>query len=172
MRRLLITLLASLIVVPAAFGAAHATGDGVFELKAVSGTVSIGTNVQPARGVLWGQMDKGTMRVLDPVLDDGKILVSGWESKSSFINSDGLKVTVYSGRDLHFRVTGGSYKLWFKGSGIDLTAVGVGVGYLDGDENAVDAGYYAVNSGKWVPMPLYRLTPLSVPFGDASTQGP
>jgi hypothetical protein len=172
MRRLLVTLLVSLTVGPAAFGAARAAGDGVFELKAVYGTASIGTNAQPARGVLWGQMDKGTMRVLDPVLDDGKILVSGWESKSSFINADGLKVVVYSGRDLHFRVTGGTYKLWFKGTGIDLTAVGIGVAYLDGDENAVDAGDYAVNSGKWVPMPTYRLTPLAVPFGDASTQSP
>jgi hypothetical protein len=172
MHRLLFTLLASLIVAPAALGAARSTGDGVFELRAVYGTAQIGTNSQPARGVLWGQMDRGTMRVLDPVPGDGQILVSGWQNKSTAINADGLKVVVYSGRDLHFRVTGGYYKLWFNGAGIDLTAVGVGIAYLDGDDNAVDAGYYAVNSGKWVQMPTFRAKPQPVPFGDQSTQGP
>ena len=170
--RLLLTLLASLILVPAAFAAAGSTGDGVFELKAVYGTVQIGTNVSPARGVLWGQMDKGTMRVLDPIPGDGQILVSGWENRGYGLNADGLKVTIYSGRDLHFRVTGGTYKVWFRGTGIDLTAVGVGVAYLDGDENAVDAGDYAVNSGKWTPMPIFNAKPSPVPFGDQTTQTP
>ena len=170
MRRLVFTLLASLIVAPAAFAAARSTGDGVFELNAVYGTVQIGTNSQPARGVLWGQMDRGSMRVLDPVPGDGQILVSGWESRSSAINADGLKVTIYSGRDLHFRVTGGRYKLWFNGQGIDLTAVGAGVAYLDGDEYAADAGEYAVNSGDWVAMPTF--TAKRIPFGDLSTLSP
>jgi hypothetical protein len=170
--RLPLTLLASLILVPAAFAATGSTGDGVFELKAVYGTVQIGTNVLPARGVLWGQMDRGTMRVLDPVLGDGQVLVSGWENRSYGLSADGLKVTIYSGRDLHFRVTGGTYKLWFRGAGIDLTAVGIGVAYLDGDENAVDAGDYAVNSGKWTPMPIFTAKPSPVPFGDQTTQTP
>jgi hypothetical protein len=172
MRRLFFTLLASLVVVPAAFAGGRSTGDGVFELKAVYGTVQIGTNLQPARGVLWGQMDRGTMRVVDPVPGDGQILVSGYENRSVGLTVDGLKVTIYSGRDLHFRVTGGTYKVWFRGQGIDLTAVGIGVAYLDGDENAVDAGDYAVNSGKWTPMPIFNLKPSPVPFGDQSTQSP
>ena len=33
-------------------------------------------------------------------------------------------VTVYTGRDIHFRVTGGKYKLVFRGSGADVSAVG------------------------------------------------
>lgn len=171
MRRLVLTLLASLIVAPAALAAARSTGDGVFELKAVYGTVQIGTNSQPARGVLWGQMDKGSMRVLDPIPGDGQILVSGFDSKTAIINADGLKVTTYTGRDLHFRVTGGRYKLSFvNAQGLDLTAVGAGVAYLDGDENVVDAGDYAVNSGDWVAMPSF--TSKRVPFGDLSTLGP
>jgi hypothetical protein len=171
MRRLLLILLASLIVAPAAFAAARSAGDGVFELKAVDGTVQIGSNFQPARGVLWGQMDKGTLRVLDPVPGDGQILVSGYETRTPVINSDGQKVTIYSGRDLHFRVTGGKYKLSFvNAQGLDLTAVGAGVAYLDGDESALDAGDYAVNSGDWVAMPTF--TAKRVPFGDLSTLGP
>jgi hypothetical protein len=171
MRRLLLTLLASLIVVPAALAADRAAGDGVFELKAAYGTVGIGTIPKPARGVLWGQMDSGSMRVVDPVFGDGAILVSGWENRTYSTTNDGSRVTIYSGRDLHFRVTGGTYRLLFKGNGIDLTAVGIGVAYLDGDDNALDPGYYAVNSGKWVPMPTYRLTSLPIAFGD-TTQGP
>jgi hypothetical protein len=171
MRRLLLILLVSLIVAPAAFAAARSTGDGVFELKAVYGTVQIGSNFQPARGVLWGQMDKGTLRVLDPVPGDGQILVSGYETRTPVINGDGLKVTIYSGRDLHFRVTGGKYKLSFvNAQGLDLTAVGAGVAYLDGDESALDAGDYAVNSGEWVAMPTF--TTKRVSFGDLSTLGP
>jgi hypothetical protein len=171
MRRLLLILLSSLIVAPAAFAAARLTGDGVFELKAVYGTVQIGSNSQPARGALWGQMDKGILRVLDPVPGDGQILVSGYENRTSVLNSDGLKVTVYTGRDLHFRVTGGKYKLSFlNAQGLDLTAVGAGVAYLDGDENAVDAGDYAVNSGDWVAMPTFTTKRAS--FGDLSTLGP
>lgn len=171
MRRVVLILLASLIVAPAAFAAARSAGDGVFELKAVYGTVQIGTNSQPARGALWGQMDKGTLRVLDPVPGDGQILVSGYETKYPTVNSDGLKVTVYSGRDLHFRVTGGKYKLSFvNAQGLDLTAVGAGVAYLDGDETALDAGDYAVNSGDWVAMPSF--TSKRVPFGDLTTLSP
>jgi hypothetical protein len=110
--------------------------------------------------------------VVDPVLGDGAILVSGWENRTYGVNADGLKVTLYSGRDLHFRVTGGKYKVVFNGSGIDLTAVGVGVAYLDGDENAIDPGYYAVNSGDWIQMPTFRLKPVPVPFSDQSAQTP
>ena len=33
--------------------------------------------------------------------------------------------TTYTGRDIHFRVTGGRYRLWFQGWGIDLSAVGI-----------------------------------------------
>jgi hypothetical protein len=172
MRPGLLIMLASLIVVPAALGAARTTGDGVFELKAVNGMAQIGSTALPARGVLWGQMDSGTMRVVDPVPGDGQILVSGYENRVPTTNADGQKVTVYSGRDLHFRVTGGFYKLWFKGTGIDLTAVGVGVAYLDGNDNAVDPGYYAVNSGDWVAMPTFILKARAVPFGDQTAYTP
>jgi hypothetical protein len=148
-------------------------GDGVLELKSVDGTVLIGTNAQPARGALWGQMDRGTLRVLDPIAGDGQVYVSGFDKKPVIsFNADGLKVMTYTGRDLHFRVTGGKYKLFFNASGIDLTAVGAGVAYLNGDENAADPGFYAVDSGKWTPVPLFTLKAVAVPFGDQPAQTP
>ena len=165
MRRFLVILVCSLAAVPAALAGSNATGDGVLELKAVYGKVTIGKPLQPARGLLWGQMDTGKLTVQDPVLGDGKILVTGWDNKVfSPATLDGTPATTtYTGTNIHFRVTGGKYKLPFRGSGIDLTAIGAGVATLNASESAVDAGYYAVDSGDWLPAPLNIVK--SVPFG-------
>ena len=166
MRRSLVILVCALAAVPAALAGPSAAGDGVLELKAFYGKVTIGKATQPARGLLWGQMDNGKLTVEDPVLGDGRILVTGWETRvftpaSTF---DGTPATTtYTGANIHFRVTGGKYRLIFRGSGVDLTAIGAGVAFLNANENALDAGYYAVDSGDWLPAPL--LTVKSVPFG-------
>lgn len=172
MRRLLLTLLCGLIVVPAAYASARATGDGVLELKAVSGFVQIGTVDQPATGALWGQMDRGRLTIVDPIAGDGAVYVSGWDTRKP--TDDSPRTVVYTGKDLHFRVTGGKYKLVFNGSGIDLTAVGTGVAQLDGDEDALNAGSYAVDSGKWIPVPVLLVPKqtVSVAFPAPATATP
>src|SRR3954468_9640204 len=81
MRRSFVILMCSLVAVPAALAGASATGDGVLELKAVYGKVTIGKPLQSARGLLWGQMDSGRLTVQDPVAGDGKILVTGWDTR-------------------------------------------------------------------------------------------
>jgi hypothetical protein len=159
MRRVLLTLLTALVVAPAALANPRATGDGVLELKAAYGTVSIGSIATPARGALWGQMDRGKVTVVDPVLGDGTILVTGWETRDLQPLPSGYTAVVYGGKNLHFRVTGGKYKLTFNGAGIDLTAVGSGIARLNGDEDALDAGDYAVDGGKWLPMPVTFTAP-------------
>jgi hypothetical protein len=160
MRRLCLILLCGLVAVPAAAAATRATGDGVLNLKAASGTVI----VSGTRGTVWGQMDSGTLRVTDPVFGDGAIFVSGAEAVHPVSDT----VTIYSGKNIHFRITGGRYRLMFKGSvsdlpavGIDLTAVGVGTALLAGDP-FVDPGDYAVDNDKWTPLPVL---PKKVPFG-------
>lgn len=164
MRRLLLTLLCGLLVAPTALAASRASGDGVLELKAVYGNVTIGTVTQPARGALWGQLDSGTLRVTDPVLGDGQIFVSGYEKRWTPPDTT-QNVTVYAGKDIHFRVTGGKYRLAFSNAqGLDLTAIGSGLAKLDGSDTADDAGYFALDGGKWKPMPT--VVPLTVPFGD------
>lgn len=164
MRRLSLIMLAALVVLPtAAFAARSAPGDGVFELRAVNGTVGI-----VGKGALWGQMDKGSLRVVDTDPSDGTppaMLVSGAERTRPV----GLNATVSSGKDIHFRLTGGRYKLWFKGSGIDLTTVGVGNALLTGDASAFSTGSYALDGGKWTSVPLISL---SVPFGAQPTPVP
>jgi hypothetical protein len=146
MRRLYLTLLVCLVAVPAAYAAVRTPGDGVLELRNVAATVV----VNGARGTLWGQMDKGKLVVTDPLPGDGQIYVSGWEQRRPGATD---QTWVYSGVDLHFRVTGGKYRLVFKGVGIDFTAVGVGSAQLTGDFLADDPGSYAVDGGKWVPVP-------------------
>ena len=160
MRRLCLILLCGLIAVPAALAAVGSTGDGVLELQNVNGVVV----VTGSRGTLWGQMDKGKLVVTDPNLNDGQIFVSG--ADHTIVRDE--NVTVYSGADIHFRVTGGKYRLAFVGSGIDLTAVGVGTAQLSGDLLADDPGVFAIDSGKAIPVP-YSPAKRFVQFGVQAT---
>jgi hypothetical protein len=175
MRRLLLALLCGLIAVPTAVAATRATGDGVLELQSVNGTAQIGSNLRPAKGALWGQMDDGTLKVLDPDGSDRNIFVSGQDKPKVTLDTEYGKLTTYVGHELHFRVTGGYYKLTFKGTGIDLTAVGVGAVRFAGDPTALTTGTYAVDDDDWTPVPFFPLpTQLSPPvfFGDQSTLNP
>ena len=157
MRRLCLILLCGLVAVPAALAAARSAGDGVLELSKVNGSVV----VAGTRGTLWGQIDKGKLVVTDPILGDGQVLVSGAETKRTGV-LDGT--TIYGGTDIRFRVTGGKYRLSLKGTGIDLTAVGVGTAQLSGDLLAETPGNYALDSGKWIPVPYFPASRL-VLFG-------
>jgi hypothetical protein len=157
MRRLCLILLASLIAVPAAVGAARGAGDGGGGVRDVDGNVTM----VGARGIVYGQMDSGKLVVTDPLPGDGAIFVSGADRTRPGFNDN---LTIYSGKNLHFRVTGGRDRLQFvKGTGIDFTAVGVGQALLTGDVTVDDAGQYAVDGGKWVDVPWL---PRSVAFGE------
>ena len=160
MRRLWLTLLCGFLVAPAALAATHATGDGVFELRSGAGVIILNTS----RGTVWGQVDSGKLVVTDPLAGDGVVLVSGAETTKYPTDN----ITVYTGKDLHFRVTGGKIRLWFKGSGIDLTAVGVGSAQLTGDA-FTDPGDYSLDSGKWKAVPVVTFT---VRFGVPPTPTP
>ena len=151
MRRLCLTLLCGLVAVPAALAASHATGDGVLEIKGAAGIVVLNTT----RGTVWGQVSKGKLVVTDPLPGDGAVFVSGAERVSPGVLEN---VTVYSGTNLHFRVTGGKTRLWFRASGIDLTAVGIGTVQFTGDAFASDQGDFALDSGKWNPVPVTTTT--------------
>jgi hypothetical protein len=149
--RLLLVLLTALLAAPAALAGARANGDGVFELKDVNAYKVVITGT---RGAIWGQIDKGTLRVTDLNLDDTVApQVSGAEYTQS--TSDPA-VKIYSGKNIHFRFAGGKYKFTIVGSGIDVTAVGVGQASLIGDPDALDTGDYAVDDGKWVSVPLLK----------------
>jgi hypothetical protein len=151
MRRLALILLATLAVLPAAaLAAGKPTGDGVFELRNVNGIVTL-----VGKGVLWGQIDQGSLRVTDT--GDGQPLVSGAERVRPGTDPD---VTIYWGDNIHFRLNGGKYRIRFKGEGLDLTAIGVGWADMIGnpavlgDPTITDTGDYAVDGGKWISVPV------------------
>lgn len=175
MRPVLVTLFCALVAIPAALAAPKATGDGVLQLQNVYGKVSIGSTAQAAKGTLWGQIDSGTIQTTDPVAGDGKILVSGWDTRTVIPADPTTTPTtpsriVYRGSSsMHFRVTGGTYKLLLSGSNINLTAVGVGVAILNGSATATDPGTYEVDSGNWLAVPLVTRT---VPFGTQTPTSP
>ena len=76
---------------------------------------------------------------------------------------DGSPALTTTGTNIHFRVTGGKYRLIFRGAGIDLTAIGTGVAFINASENAIDAGYFAVDAGDWTAAPLFTIK--AVPSG-------
>jgi hypothetical protein len=164
MRRLSLTLLVALLAFPAAALAARADkGDGVFELKAASGTFILNGG-----GVLIGQMDKGTLRVQDMNPNDGQEpAVSGAEHSRP---TDDPNTTLYWGSNIHFRITQGKYRIRFKGSGVDLTAVGVGIADITANPLSLDAGTFSLDGGKWTAVPLVeRFVPYGVqPSGPTS----
>ncbi len=166
MRRLSLTLLVALLALPAAALAAPVDkGDGSFELKAGNGVF-----IMTGRGVLLGQMDKGILRVTDLAPNDGlEPAVSGAERTRA---TDDPNTFVYQGTNIHVRITGGRYKLRFKGAGVDLTAVGVGVADQTGNVLAPDPGSWSLDGSKWTAVPWFDHL---VPFGTqplAPTTGP
>jgi hypothetical protein len=148
--RLPLLLLCALLVVPAALAAPSATGDGVLELKAVNASRVV---VQGSRGAIWGQIDRGSLRVADSNPDDGLVaLVSGAELVRPTLDSG---VTIYSGKNIHFRFSGAKYGFSIVGTGVDVTAVGVGRAWLTGS-GSFDDGDYAVDDNPWQPVPLLK----------------
>jgi hypothetical protein len=148
MRRLTFILVLAAVAIPAAAVAADRNaGDGVFELKAASGTV-----ILAGHGVLWGQLDNGSLRVTDPATGTTTqpLLVSGAEHTRPV----GENVTVYWGTNITFRITGGKYRIRFKGSGLDLTTIGAGTADMTGDPTAITDGSFSLDSGKWLSVPL------------------
>ncbi len=157
MRRLCLILLCGLVAVPAALAAARAPGDGVLELSKVNGTVVVAgtrgrcgarstraSSSSPTRSPATAKCSSAARSPRRPGVLDG--------------------TTIYGGTDIRFRVTGGKYRLSLKGTGIDLTAVGVGTAQLSGDLLAETPGNYALDSGKWIPVPYFPASRL-VLFG-------
>ena len=102
----------------------------------------------------------------DPIVGDGQVLVSGAETKRVGVLEG---TTIYGGTDIRFRVTGGRYKLVLKGSGIDLTAVGVGTAQLAGDLLAETLGQLLARQRQMDPravLPGVAARPLRRPASD------
>jgi hypothetical protein len=148
--RLTFVLLCSLVLAPAAMAGVRTTGDGVLELKGVNATK---VAITGQKGAIWGQLDKGVLKVVDLNPDDN---LNAYVSGGTIIPDTDPTLTVYSGKNIHFRFIGGKYRFIIQGSGIDVTAVGVGQASLTGDPDQVDTGTYAIDDGKWQQVPYLK----------------
>jgi hypothetical protein len=167
MRRLAFILLVALLALPAAALAARTDkGFGSFELRSASGVFIVTGN-----GVLLGQLDKGTVRVQTMTAADAADPAVSGTGLHSHVASD-LSATFFTGTNIHFRVTTGKYKITFHGTGLDLTAVGVGTADMVAGP-LVNSGQYTLDGSKWLDIPLTRTV---VPYGGktsaSSSTGP
>jgi hypothetical protein len=153
MRRLCVILLAAGCLVPAALAASTAVGDGTLAATDVDGTVTI-----VARGALWGQIDSGSIMVLDRDPDLGPApKVSGYDSVQTGSANGSL---VYAAKkSMRFQLGGpGRYRIELSGTGIDFTAVGAGRARFTGSLKSLSPGTFAVGDADALPV-AYAGTP-------------
>jgi hypothetical protein len=171
MRRLVwLTALVILLAAPAVAFAFSGGGqdDGTLSVKAGVGKVYLNFN-----GSAVGRVQRGSIRVTDPVATDGL----GFEFSNCDIEQDKSATTtsktdtikVCRGDNIRFRAISGKYQIAIAGAGINLSAVGHGTLGLNGAGDAPDVfsdGTYSLNDGPYKSLPNL-LTPftLAAPSG-------
>ena len=154
MRRLLLTLLITLVCVPAALAGGTASGDGALSVLKASGTITV-----VGKGTIYGQIDKGTLTVTDPDPTDGEMQVVGATHTRPAVGH----ITIYSGKNITFREVGGRFKVVISAaSGINFLAVGVGKAWLKADPTLGDPGIFTVDGKKQQALPVAPATALPV----------
>ena len=123
--------------------------NGTLSVKDGNGMVQLSS-----RGTMIGRIDRGRITVTDPKPFDGrKPRVLGYDSARKSRNR---KTTVYTGRNLRLRSTGGYFHVLFQGRGIDLSAVGRGQGLIQGqtdDPNLPSDGLWSLNDEEYRSLP-------------------
>jgi hypothetical protein len=142
---LLATIAALAVTLPVTSAGAAVSGsdDGTLSVKNATGRILI-----RATGGFIGRLDKGSIRISDPIADDGTgPIVSGAE-RSHDLNDT---TSVYTGTNVKFRLLGGRFRILIIGSGIDLAVVGRGTVVLDGRGGS--DGHYSFNGADYASLP-------------------
>ena len=145
MKRLLATVAVLALALPASAVAAARSGsdDGTLSVKNATGRILI-----RATGGFIGRFDRGSIRIIDPIADDGTgPIVSGAE-RSHDLNDT---TSVYTGTNVKFRLIGGRFRILIIGTGIDLAVVGRGAVVLDGRGGS--DGRYSFNGADYSSLP-------------------
>jgi hypothetical protein len=145
MRRL--SLLLALVVVtalsaavPASAALARTPGSQSFSLRDGSGIASVWQ-----RGALLGHLRSGRLIVVDlPSPGSPTVIVRGHETKKVLNDA----TTEYRGRDMSFRIFGGTWRARIRGRGIDVSGVVRGWLRLSGI-----SGTYAIGDGEYQRWP-------------------
>jgi len=148
--RALVLPLAFLVAFGASQAQAGAPGDGTLSVRDAKGTVQLSS-----RGTIIGRIERGKIWVTDPnPFDARKPTVVGAEGRKVSRNR---KTTVYSGRNMRLRVTGGLVHVRLVGRGIQLSAVGRGRGMIQGAPDPVlgplSDGVWSLNDEEYQSLP-------------------
>lgn len=131
---LLLALLA--LTLPVAAHAWTSAGDGTLSVEDGRGKVNL-----DLRGGVIGRIDRGTITVYDKTPGDANFpVVTGADQPELVLADNGIR---YRGVGLRFRVIGGGFRLVIQGRGIDLSAVGKGAGFIEGD--TFEPGVYSLD---------------------------
>jgi hypothetical protein len=139
-RKLLVlfTLLALVAVASASGGRPRQASQGTLSIKDGKGMVQLS-----ARGSTIGRFKSGKVTITDPnPYDARRAVVLGADRTVR----RGLRVTVYSGKDVRIRIVGWLAHVKIEGRGIHLSTVGSGRGTLEGKGDPATGVFY---DGVW-----------------------
>jgi hypothetical protein len=145
MRRFLLLLALAVATALTAVGPANSAlartpGSQTFSLRDGSGIASVWQ-----RGAILGHLRSGRLVVVDlPTPGSPTVIVRGHETKRVLSES----TTEYRGRDMSFRIFGGTWRARIRGRGIDVSGVVRGWLRLGGV-----SGTYAIGDGAYKPWP-------------------
>ena len=136
MRKSLFLLALLALTLPLAAVAALSAGDGTLSVEDGRGQVTV-----QARGGVIGRLDRGSVTIFDTTPQDENVpVVTGDDQPVVIVGDNGLR---YRGTGIRFRVIGGGFRVLVQGRGIDLSVVGKGAGYIEGE--AVEPGVYSLD---------------------------
>jgi hypothetical protein len=170
MRAPLLVLLVFLLAVPAAAAFAVANADGELSVDSGRGKVTV-----DARGGVIGRFTDGRVSILDLSPEDGYVPVVFGDELPPVELANGA--VVYRGTNVRFRLVGGRYKVILHAVGIDLSAVGNGLVWLESDGSrfpgtySLDGGDCQLARAKCKPLPELR-TRFKLGTGDATVPRP
>jgi hypothetical protein len=132
MRKLLLIVLATVVILPAVARAGSDTsGDGSLVVSSADGKL-----VVQGKGLIFGHLDHGTITIVDYKPDANTALSSVSGAALKLLGGN----VVYSGSDVRFLFPSGKYNLIVEGAGIDISAVGSGklkaIGAGTGDDGS------------------------------------
>ena len=127
-RRSLILLACAAFAVPAAALATTQLGEGILSVEDGRGRVTL-----EARGGFIGRIAAGSVTIYDLTPEDASDPIVFGDDRILLVGETGIK---YGGTGLRFRMAGGRWRIVVQGRGIDLSAVGRGVGSIQSDGQA------------------------------------
>lgn len=136
MRKTLFVLALLALMLPVAGLSGVSAGDGTLSVENGRGQVTV-----QARGGIIGRLDRGSVTIFDLTPQDDNVpVVTGDDQPIQLVGENGIR---YRGAGVRFRVIGGGFRVVIQGRGIDLSVVGKGAGFIEGE--SLEPGVYSLD---------------------------